>query len=74
MGIKVYYISKQGIFQYKSSFSKHLWGESCGRREGDALLQIQSVSLGVTCYALAAHRPIYSYFPALRAPSFFYTY
>jgi hypothetical protein len=25
---------------------------------------------GVTCYALATHRPIYSYFPALRAPSF----
>jgi hypothetical protein len=25
----------------------------------------------VTCYALATHRPIYSYFPAFRAPSFF---
>jgi hypothetical protein len=46
MGIKVYYISKQGRFQYKSAFSKHLWGESSGGRERDALLQTQSVSLG----------------------------
>jgi hypothetical protein len=27
-------------------------------------------SLLVTCYAQATHRPIYSYFPAFRAPSF----
>jgi hypothetical protein len=26
----------------------------------------------VTCYALATHRPIYSYFPAFRARSFLY--
>jgi hypothetical protein len=32
--------------------------------------QALALSLRVTCYALATHRPIYSYFPALRAPSF----